>query len=152
MPRWLCVLETMWGSRAGKAPPYFCISPRNHSGRRLYQLTGEKPGCLWCTNVCPELVTGPNHHGVPSVTWLASNLGKWLSYKTAEGPALLVCGSVAQRTFSQLPRPPYRTVYVPHPAARNWRAEHVGQVTLLLQGTASLNIRINRGELEVSPL
>lgn len=30
----VAILDTMWGSASGDAPPFFKINPENHSGRR----------------------------------------------------------------------------------------------------------------------
>lgn len=169
--RWLAILETMWDWRAmtsgagyREAPPFFCINPDNFSGRRLYQWTEEEPGCLWCTNVCPELVSGPEHHGTPSVERLAANLQRWRSLRKLDGDSLdsrgrgwgyLCCGNVVQDTFDRLAeKPPGRILYVPHPAARTWTKATLEQVGRYIRdGRRSLRVRIGRDkQLEVCAL
>lgn len=144
MYSWLAVLETMWGDRAGRAPRLFQINPHNFSGRRLYRLTGETPGALWCTNCCRELVTGPNHHGTPDAGWLAENLARWGDW---EGGCILVCGNIAQSTFRRLAAPPpCRTVFLPHPAARSWTTTALTRAgRLIREGRHSLWLRLEAG-------
>lgn len=155
--RYLCILDTMWSDRAGRAPKWYCINPKNHSGSRLYRITGEESGCLWCTNVCKELVTSPHQHGQPDVLWLKKNLEEYAAKRT--NPrwewTYLVCGVTAQTCFEVLmpERPAGRVVFLPHPAARNWTrlalrqaAEHVQE------GRADLAMRIVDGRLRVRRL
>lgn len=169
----LCVLDTMWDwrsktSAAGfeKAPNFFCINPQNHSGKRLFQLTGLDPKRthLWCTNVCPELVSGPKHHGTPNLERLAANLTRWevlvrKKWVTKEeglenASTLLVCGNVAQSTFLLLKEKPlYRTIFIPHPAARSWTRKMVKKVSQFIQeGKANLRMRIIEREISVRRL
>ena len=137
--RWLAVLETMWDweartSAAGyeKAPDFFCINPRNFTGRRLYRWTGEEPGTLWCTNACGELVSGPQHHGTPDVDRLARNLARWQELvwkKRVRG--------VGGRE---------QLLYVPHPAARTWTAAALRRVEWFVrEGKADLRMRLQKG-------
>lgn len=115
------VLETMWGT-AGNAPRWFIINPRNFSGRRLYYLTSDvlEDRNLWVTNACRERVSSPNEHGKPDPEWLLSNL------KRVTCDLLLVCGKVAQATVlnsNYAPPSGSKTMFIPHPAARNWSRE-----------------------------
>ena len=153
--RFLAVLDTMWGGRAGNAPNFFAINQHNFSGKRLYRLTGEEPGCLWCTNVCPELVSGPEQHGTPSVERLTTNLDRWQTSKVtdSEKRVYLVCGRVAQGVFDQITWPVGRTIYLPHPAARNWTNKALDRAAKFIQdGKHHMLLRIENGELMVNVL
>lgn len=152
----VAILETMWGYRTGRAPRYFKINPLNTSGRRLYKLIGEQNReRLLVTNVCRELVTSAKHHGKPDARWLAENIVRLAPV------TLLVCGSVAKKTFKQAEilikanpldiievRGAFRTfdsiieemkvVYVPHPAARNWTNDRLREVQRKIQKRGKL--------------
>lgn len=139
MPQFfLAVLDTMWGDD-GVAPHWFTINPRNHSGRRLYRLTGARDGELWVTNACPQQVRHPNAHGTPSVEFLYQSFmqipARW---RTAP---LLACGKVAQATYDAMiaqhaPRGRQHlrfshrgpVVRMLHPAARTWTARELARV------------------------
>lgn len=114
----VAVLDTMWGDTAGRAPRFFTINPRNHSGRRLYKLVGPDVRLL-VTNACPQQVTNAQHHSKPDAVWLAQNIA--YARKHYSPALILVCGKVAKQTFeaaginSQTP-----VMYMPHPAARSW--------------------------------
>lgn len=138
MKSFLAILETMWDwdaqtSSAGytkTAPDFFRISPNNFSGGRLYYLTGLDPEeGLWCTSVCPELVSHPSQHGTPSVERLTRNMGRWLCGGGKGDKVLLVYGAVAQETFNryrlerQKQLPQMQVIYLPHPANRTWTKE-----------------------------
>lgn len=162
--RFLCILETMWdweartsGAGFTEAPNFFCINPRNFSGRRLYRLTGEEPGCLWCTNACWQLVNRPSQHGTPDPQRLQANLDRWELFKAKvlekrpeETHGVIVCGKVAQETFERLRNPPQmRTIYMPHPANRTWTELAIQAAAFYIQeGTASISLRLNRGKIE----
>lgn len=128
----VAVLDTMWGDRAGRAPRHFKINPYNHSGKRLYRLVGERNAHrLLVTNACRELVVNANQHGKPDPEWLADNLRRL-------NPALiLVCGSIAQRTFERSgfihERHPYGVLYIHHPAARCWTKKLLREVEREIQ-------------------
>ena len=108
----LAILETMWGG-SGNAPGLFRINPDNHTGRRLYFFLGHHD--LWVTNACKELVGNARIHGTPDPEWLAKNLQR-ITYDL-----LLVCGSVAHKTFEECGYvPDCRIEYIPHPAWRGW--------------------------------
>lgn len=163
--RWLAVLDTFWGWRGHglgreEAPRYFTINPDNFTGRRLYYLTGEESGCQWCTDACREVVYRASDHGTPDLKWLEANLDKWLGIMRkkslrlsdrVETPAILVCGKVAQQTYSQLDSKPLeRTIYLPHPAARNWTRQALERAARFIQeGKQSLRMEIKEGQLEV---
>lgn len=108
----LVVLETMWGG-SGSAPGLFRINPNNYSGRRLLWLIGHSD--FWVTNACREYVSNARQHGKPDPTWLAKNLQR-IDYGL-----LLVCGKVAQRTYTACGYvPDCNVLEMPHPAARMW--------------------------------
>lgn len=119
--RVLVILDTMWG-RAGAADRWFTINPRNHSGSRLYRLTGLSLGQVWVTNACPQQTGHANAHGKPDGNWLLDNL-MMLPARAMRLP-LLVCGKVAQDTFRRME---YEhdgpVVELLHPAARTWTKE-----------------------------
>ena len=125
----VAILETMWGDRAGRAPRHFKINPLNCSGRRLYKLVG--PGNadrLLVTNACKELVTNANRHGKPDPNWLLENL------RRLDPDLILVCGSVAKKTFKECGYVPLRhPVYMPHPAARNWTKRRLRETQRAIQ-------------------
>ena len=114
----VAILDTMWGDEPGEAPPFFKINPRNHSGRRLYNLIGEDASLL-VTDSCRELVTSPKDHGKPDPEWLRQNLEHLESLRHID--LLLVCGAVAKKTYGRccfLPSSQTRIIEMPHPAAR----------------------------------
>lgn len=120
----LVILDTMWGTR-GNAPHWFTINPQNHSGRRLYKLTGASEGHLWVTNACPQSVRSAKEHGTPSTIWLRESFAE-IPQRWRSG-TLLVCGKVAQQTYDAMmaegrPRFSHRgpVISMQHPAARTW--------------------------------
>ena len=128
MRRVVAILDTMWDwrtatSEAGykEAPRYFHINPENHSGRRLYKLIG-KDSLLLVTNVCRELVNSAGVHGKPDPLWLSENLSIIDRHPLGQIQLLLVCGTVAQKTYRLAEyRPPTAHVMeIAHPAARSW--------------------------------
>ncbi len=132
----IAVLETMWDwrsmtSNAGyqEAPRYFRINPDNHSGRRLYRLIGIGHE-LWVTNACRELVRSASDHGRPDPAWLHENLTMLIGQ--FQPRLILVCGKVAQETFSRcsyiLPATT-TTLHIAHPAARSWTIANLASVT-----------------------
>jgi hypothetical protein len=123
--KFLAVLDTMWGS-GGAAPRWFHINPWNVSGKRLYALTGATFRELKVTNACPQQTTHATKHGTPSAWWLAENLTRYLPSGYAGAP-LLICGTVAQKTFAKLARHQHNgpVILMPHPAARNWSRANV---------------------------
>ena len=134
--RCLVVLDTMWGS-PGQAPQWFFINPRNHTGKRLYRLTGLRFSELAVANACPRQVGRAAQHGKPDPLWLReclSGAGK----RGFKDLPLLVCGQVASRTFDacgwQHDGP---VVRLKHPAARTWTktelARWTRKLTTLLQ-------------------
>ena len=124
MKRVVAILETMWDwrsmtSNAGyeQAPKFFRINPSNHSGRRLYKLIGSDAKLL-VTNACKDLVSGPEHHGMPDSEWLRTNLSELEKHGF---DLLLICGKVAQRTFKECKHiTKAKVLEIPHPAARGW--------------------------------
>jgi hypothetical protein len=116
-PHAVAILDTMWGSEPGEAPPYFKINPNNHSGRRLYSLLGDGFSLL-VTDSCRELVTSASQHGKPDPAWLLANLTRMESNRHID--VLLVCGKVAQKTYAGSDFDPgsSRVIEMPHPAAR----------------------------------
>jgi hypothetical protein len=125
--RCLVVLDTMWGS-GGKADPWFTINPYNHSGKRLYRLTGLELGQVWVTNACPEQTTHANAHGRPSARWLGACL-RLLPPRARRLP-LLVCGKVAQATYAEVKVKHYGEVFfMLHPAARTWTRQELERRT-----------------------
>lgn len=127
----LVVLDTMWGGR-GPADDWFPINPDNHSGRRLYRITGaEYPG-IWVTNACPERASHARQHGMPNPEWLAHNLDALPRH--CRTLPLLVCGRVAQQTFQEAgfghggP-----VIKMLHPAARTWTKAAIIRVSRRVQ-------------------
>jgi hypothetical protein len=136
-------------SRAGynTAPRHFRISPRNFTGKRLYDWLGHND--LLVTDACKELVSGPNQRGKPDKNWVKDNLAELWPFEL-----LLVCGKVAQRTYclSSAPKP-CRVIECPHPAARHWDRKSLDFMRRLVQeGKQSLEVRIVRGQLRAFPL
>jgi hypothetical protein len=125
--RFLVVLDTMWGE-TGDAPRWFAINPVNHSGRRLYRLTGAKFGELWVTNVCQEQVDRPSGRGTPSPEWLRASLDL-LPARLALVP-LLVCGRRVVPVYRACGYEHLGPVHeTKHPAARDWTAAEIAAVT-----------------------
>lgn len=133
-PYFLAVLDTMWGAHGRRAPHWFQINPHNHSGRRLYRLTGASVGHLWVTNACPVQTGHARAHGTPSAEWLFESMSR-VRREWCNAP-LIVCGQVAQRTFDELiahyglpstwhDGPVLR---MKHPAARTWTAQELARV------------------------
>lgn len=148
----VALLDSMWGWRgfneAGEdAPRYFRINPDNHSGRRLYRLVGTRS--LLVTNCCRVVQPHANSHGKPDPKWVIENL----TFLRKEGMGLLlVCGKVAQETFSigtgfkeiggiypfpsgevSLPgmgSDKFDYLCIDHPAARRWSNEKLNAVAL----------------------
>lgn len=126
--KFLVILDTMWGT-GGRAPRWFHINPQNHSGRRLYALTGARYGELYVTNACPQQTTHATRHGRPDAGWLAVSLR--LIPGNAHRAPLLVCGAVAQRAYERILArtghvgPVY---YMKHPAARTWTRKELDRV------------------------
>jgi hypothetical protein len=132
----VAVLDTMWDwrgytSSAGysQAPRYFRINPANFTGRRLYKLIGPHNHLL-VTDSCKELVTSSKEHGVPDPVWLYENIK--LINRLHPIDILLICGKVAQKTFSEILEmvedPLFhkaRIIEIPHPAARTWTKEMI---------------------------
>lgn len=119
------------GAGYREAPRYFRINPRNHSGRRLYSLIG--PGArLLVTESCRELVSAANRHGTPDPEWLRENL------QLLDDPPfdlLLVCGKVAQATFTRCDYTPRQApvMEIPHPAARTWTRQQIDEIAARIQ-------------------
>lgn len=128
--RVVAILETMWGAEIEgvEAPRFFQINRNNHSGRRLYQLIG--PGnSLVVTNACREYVKNAKQHGKPDPKWLGENLA--LLDATGRIEVVLVCGKVAQATYSKCGYTPKnaKVIAMPHPAARfAWNKELVDRL------------------------
>ena len=66
----------------------------------------------------------------------------------------MVCGKVAQETYSRLAtKPNIRTVYLPHPAARNWTREAIRLTTnYIQQWETSLELTLTRTGLQARKL
>jgi len=116
----VAILESMWdwrqatsGAGYREAPRYFRINPANFSGRRLYRIVGDAN--LFVTNSCRELCASANHHGTPDASWLRENLEILAPFSV-----LLVCGKVAQATYTKSGYEFARKLEIPHPAARMW--------------------------------
>lgn len=105
------VLEVMWGLPGDRPLRWFSINPDNHSGRRLNSMID---GAYTVTNACSDIVHSARHRGTPDKVWLEANLRK------LQPDVLLVCGKVAQATFSRSMAPKARVLVLPHPAARTW--------------------------------
>ncbi len=125
----VAVLDTMWGA-GGRAPQWFLISDRNASGRRLYALTRSQYGNVAVVNACPQQASHANGHGTPDPVWLAASLRALPGHYTRRGVPLLVCGKVAQRTYSSA-LPPWNgpVLFIDHPAARCWTKAKIAAVT-----------------------
>lgn len=144
----IVVLEVMWDweartssfGYAEQAPEYFRINPNNHTGSRLYDWLPGWNGLV--TNACPELVSSATGRGKPSTTWLAKNL--FDLYAQTQFELLLVCGKVAQDTYTKIRgMEAYRVVYCPHPAARGWTREGLATTKRMIQSrTDNLCIKL----------
>ena len=128
----VAVLDTMWDWRSmttgagygAQAPRSYTINPENKSGKRLYQLLGDKKFVV--TNACPQLVGGPNEKGTPDPNWLHDNISDL--YQRYKYKLLLVCGKVAWETYQRCGyRPKARVIRMKHPAARNWTRTEIQQ-------------------------
>ena len=156
-PKTVAVLEVMWDWRMktsatnpnylAEAPRAFRINPENHSGKRLYQLLGHDN--LMVTNACPQLVTGAKGKGNPDAYWLLENLEQLWPYSL-----LLVCGKVAQETYDLVRNVnDARTLYLPHPAARQWsRRDMVFATRVVQDSVADLELLFTGGRLRAKPL
>ena len=116
----LVILDTQWGY-TGQADPWFAISEINHSGKRIYRLTGLKFLQVWVTNACSIQVDAPHKKGKPDPHWLDKNLSQLLQHERLTQLPLLVMGTTAQETYEKVS---YchkgEVLYFYHPAARNW--------------------------------
>lgn len=117
----VAILESMWDwrkmtSQSGyrEAPRFFRINPENFSGKRLYRIVGHDANLL-VTNSCKELCGSAKDHGTPNPTWLRENLIFLEPFDV-----LLVCGRVAQETYSKTGYEFEHRIEMPHPAARTW--------------------------------
>ena len=126
--RVLAVLDTMynWKSLADghqQSPRAFAINPRNHTGKRLYNLIG--PGNeLLVTNCCKEIGHNSSSHGKPDVDWLKSNLQfleDWFDL-------VLICGNVASKTYEQTGLNYPNVITMLHPAARTWTKQLIQEM------------------------
>jgi hypothetical protein len=112
----------MYGYEEIEAPRWFSINPLNHSGKRLYWLTGLKPGELWVTNCHSMMGTHSGFHGKPEHKWLRENL--LALPRSMDDTLLLICGRVAQKTFEGIGLNfdswEHKIRYFKHPAARTW--------------------------------
>lgn len=97
-----------------RAPRFFDINPNNHTGRWLHKwLRGFDE--FKVTNACPQLVSSAKGRGKPCKEWVRENLQLLSPFDV-----LLVCGKVAQETYSRLSAGNARVIEMPHPAARFW--------------------------------
>ena len=161
-PRVVAVLEVMWDGRVAskqmanpnylaQAPRCFRINPDNHSGGRLYKLLGHSD--LLVTNACPTIVGSAKGRANPDAEWLRENIEELYPFRL-----LLVCGNVAQETYDQLGLPghftmSYRTIYMPHPAARQWTTKDIRFASQIIQkGTADLHLRFSNERLRAEVL
>ena len=155
--RTIAVLEVMWDwntktSMANphylqQAPRCFRINPQNHSGKRLYWLLGHDN--LLVTNACPQLVKSAKGKGSPDDYWLLESLEQLWPYEL-----LLVCGNVAQASYDRIRNVgDARTIYMPHPAARQWTKKGLELARRFIQeGTADLHLRFDGTRLRATPL
>lgn len=117
----VAVLESMWdwrqmtsGAGYKEACRSFRINPQNYSGKRLYRIVGADAD-LHVTNACRELVGSANHHGTPDPGWLRENLELLAPFDV-----LMVCGRVAQMTYTRSGFEFDKVIWMDHPAARRW--------------------------------
>jgi hypothetical protein len=129
MARIVVLLESMWGwggfnTPGEETPRHFCINPRNFSGRRLYRLCSGEPFLV--TNSCRYVQSCATAHGTPDTLWVYDNLRLLMPFEL-----LLVCGKIAQSTFEQVKDrlPPFRYLYMDHPAARRWSNAKLDDMT-----------------------
>jgi hypothetical protein len=133
----LVILESMYGYAESAAPRWFCINPGNHSGKRLYSLTGLRFGEIYVTNCHHRMGTHSGFHGKPNYEWLADNL-IMLGAKLQNLP-LLICGSVARDTYMNmigkgLHQSTNPLFYLKHPAARTWTKKEISDAQITLKG------------------
>jgi hypothetical protein len=137
MTKVLAVLDTMWGTQAGRpVPRIFKISRTNHSGRRLYSLISTLDNAsLWVTNSCPIMVSSASEHGTPDPKFLNESL-VYIQDKLCP-EIILVCGKIAQATFEQAEyrrRMTPTVIEIPHPAARKtWTSAYIAEVQSLIR-------------------
>lgn len=116
----LVLLDTMWGDGT-QAPDWFQINPRNHSGRRLHAILGDRPFLVG--NACPQKVAHANAHGKPD----PAHVRRIFRHAFVRGWTLrtvVLGGKVAQRTFDAAGMRLFcPTVRIPHPAMRFWTKE-----------------------------
>jgi hypothetical protein len=123
----LVILEVAWGGGA----PWFRINPRNHSGRRLYDLVGHRD--LWVTNACPEVVATAAERGRPDAVWLKKNI-RHMRHLGLIPEVLIVGGRVAAETYDacgtvlDIPR-----FDIPHPAWRGWTKDKIAHWKKIIQ-------------------
>jgi hypothetical protein len=137
----VALLDSMWGwggynEDGEEAPAYFRINPNNFSGRRLYQLCGSHK--LLVTNSCRMVQSHANSHGTPNPEWVCRNL-EFLKGKGMH--LLLVCGTVAKKTYAQTSFEFTRVLYIDHPAARRWSSASItataAQIERILQNAGA---------------
>ena len=137
------ILEVMWDWRnvagqAGyreRAPRHFDINPHNFTGRRLHAWLKDYPG-FRTTNACPELVSSAKGRGKPCKEWVRENLAFLAPFDL-----LLVCGSVAAKTYERASANGARIIHLPHPAARCWHRQGLDFVaTTIKHGSTSVRI------------
>lgn len=161
--RAVAVLEVMWDweartSSAGyeeMAPTWFRINPANFTGKRLYYFLGPKGEFfddLRVTNACPQLVSSARGRGTPDPIWLSNNLDSLWPFSL-----LLVCGRVAQQTYSLADtlrgRERARVIELPHPANRTWTKRALEQCRRFIQeGKSDLHLEIVQGRLKATKL
>jgi len=135
------ILEVMWNweartSGAGyttRAPRWFDINPRNHTGRRLHAWLADYS--FKVTNACPDLVYSAKGRGTPDRQWLSENLIALQPFDL-----LLVCGKVAQATYAPKDAGTARIIELPHPAARQWNAAGILAVRNAIPNASSVRI------------
>ena len=157
MPKAVALLEVMWDWQQktsmanpgylAQAPRCFRINPENFSGKRLYRLLGHKD--LLVTNACPQLVKSAKGKGSPDDYWLLESLEQLWPYEL-----LLVCGNVAQASYDRIRNVgDARTIYMPHPAARQWTKKGLELARRFIQeGVADLHLRFEGSRLRATPL
>ncbi len=135
MNRVVAILDTMYnpGCEGRRAPRWFTISRDNHSGKRLYKLTGDKAELL-VTNSCPRMGADANSHGTPDPHWLRESLDKIDEIKIIR--VILVCGKVAQKTYREskfYATPDMSVIEILHPAARTWTKQSIKDTQELIR-------------------
>jgi len=154
----VALLDVMWDWRMktsmanpnylAEAPRCFRINPENKSGKMLYKLIGHSD--LLVTNTCPQLVKSARDKGKPETDWTRENLLLLYPFEL-----LLVCGRIAQSTYDQIRNLnlEYRTIYMPHPAARTWSKRDIQFASKIIrQGTHDLWLDFCDGRLRASAL